>query len=162
MSDSGDPRDRLNRIRNIIIGVIVVVAALAMMATCTADVTGRDARNYVTSKYARAAALDEGTVKAYIADKTPSAVVAQLRKAEKPTDQRTATSGGQSGTFLQYPDYLIGLFPYQSTKTRVMVSKDYSSGYTHYHGYVGHYWVPTPAYSGSGSGNRGGGSGSGK
>jgi len=162
VSDSGDPRDRLNRIRNIIIGLIIVVAALAMVATCTADVARSGARNYVTSKYTRTTSLDEGNVKAYIADKPPSTVVTQLRKAEKPTDQRTATSGGQSGTFLQYPDYLIGLFPYQSTKTRVMVSKDYSSGYTHYHSYVGHYWVPTPAYSGSGSGNRGGGSGSGK
>lgn len=157
-----DPRQRLNRIRNILIGVIIVVAALAMVATCTADVARSGARNYVTSHYSRDAALDEGTVKAYVANGSPSAVTAQIRKAEKPRDQRTSASGGATGTFLQYSDYLIGLFPHGTGKTRVMVSKDYSTGYTHYHNYVGGYWVPTPAYSGSGSSHRGGGSGSGK
>ena len=97
----------------------------------------------------------------------PATVAAQIRNAEKPIDQRTATpatltTGGQSGTFLQYPDYVIGLFDYGTDQTRVMVSKDYTTGYTHYHNYVGRHWVPTPAYSGSGSSNRGGGSGSGK
>ena len=53
------------------------------------------------------------------------------------------------GTFLQYPDYVIGLFDYRTDQTRVMVSKDYTTGYTHYHNYVGGHWVPTPAYSGS-------------
>ena len=43
-----------------------------------------------------------------------------------------------------------------------MVSRDYRSGYNHYHSYVGGFWVPTPDYSGSGSSNRGGGSGTGK
>ncbi|HMS75983.1 DUF4247 domain-containing protein [Gordonia sp. (in: high G+C Gram-positive bacteria)] len=162
-----DPRHRLNRIRNIIIGVIIVVAALAMTATCTADVTRSGARNYVTSHYSHHAALDEGAVKAYVADGSPATVAAQIRNAEKPIDQRTATpatltTGGQSGTFLQYPDYVIGLFDYGTDQTRVMVSKDYTTGYTHYHNYVGRHWVPTPAYSGSGSSNRGGGSGSGK
>ncbi|MBD0861601.1 DUF4247 domain-containing protein [Gordonia sp. zg691] len=164
-----DPRRRLNRIRNIIIGVIVVVTIFALLGACgtralRGDGLGGSARDHITQNYQRETALDDGDVDAYIADGTPAEVADELRDAERPADQRggAAGAGNVAGTqFLQYPDYLVGLFPYAAGQTRVMLSRDYRSGYNHYHSYVGAFWVPTPRYSGSGSGNRGGGSGGG-
>ena len=164
-----DPTRRLRRIRNTIIALIVIVALIALGSCAVSAFRGSgggDARAYVTSHYQRDSSLDESDVDAYIADGDPSTVSAQLASAQNPTDQRagdTAGAGNVAGTqFLQYPGYLIGLFPYAADKTKVMVSRDYRSGYNHYHSYVGGYWVPTPDFSGSGSSNRGGGSGTGK
>ncbi|WP_055475717.1 DUF4247 domain-containing protein [Gordonia sp. HS-NH1] len=164
-----DPRRRLNKIRNIIIGVIVVLTVFALIGACTARVArgggiGGSARDYISQNYERDTSLDEGDVDAYVADGTPAEVAADIRDAERPSDQRTGATGAGniSGTqFLQYPDYLVGLFPLAAGTTRVMLSRDYRSGYNHYHPYVGAFWVPTPRYAGSGSGNRGGGSGGG-
>ncbi|WP_238421815.1 DUF4247 domain-containing protein [Gordonia sp. 'Campus'] len=164
-----DPRRRLNKIRNIIIGVIVVITIFALVGACGARALGGggiggSARSYISQNYERDTALDEGDVDAYIADGNPSQVAAEIRDAERPTDQRggAAGAGNVSGSqFLQYPDYLVGLFPYGADKTRVMLSRDYRSGYNHYHSYVGVFWVPTPRYAGGGSGYRGGGSGGG-
>lgn len=164
-----DPIRGLRRTRNIIIAVIAGVAALFLIGSCGYSTIkgfiGSSARDYVTSNYQRQSSLDEGDVQAYVADGTPSEVAAQISDAEDPTDQRAGDAGGagnQAGTqFLQYPNYLIGMFPYGTDKTRVMVSRDYRSGYNHYHNYVGGYWVPTPNFGGSGSDNRGGGSGGG-
>lgn len=159
-----DPRRKLFIVRNIIVGVIVVVAGLAVFASCGSGVTS-SARNYISGHYQRTGSLDELNQTAYVADGTPDQVAAQITTAERPNDSRAGATGlgNVEGTrFLQYPDYLVALFPYGAAKSKVMVSKDYTSGYHHYHNYVGGYWVPTPHYSGSGSGNRGGGSGSGK
>lgn len=165
----GDPTRRLRLIRNAIIAFIVIVALVAL-GSCGLSAlrgsSGGDARAYVTSHYQRQSSLDESDVDAYIADGDPSSVSAQLASAQHPTDQRAGDSGAAgniAGTqFLQYPGYLIALFPYAAGKTKVMVSRDYRSGYNHYHSYVGGFWVPTPDFSGSGSSNRGGGSGTGK
>ncbi|MFW0783208.1 DUF4247 domain-containing protein [Gordonia sp. CPCC 206044] len=166
-----DPRRGLNRTRNIIIAVIAVVALLAIVGSCSVKAfrgmtgDGSSARNYITSHYQRDTARDEGDIDAYVADGSPSAVADQLSDVEQPTDQRdgdTANPANVAGTrFLQYPEYLIGLFPLAAGTTRVMLSRDYTSGYRHYHPYVGGFWVPTPSYGGSGSGYRGGGSGGG-
>ncbi|MCZ4534090.1 DUF4247 domain-containing protein [Gordonia terrae] len=164
-----DPRRRLNKTRNIIIGVIVVLTVFALIGACTARVArgggiGGSARDYITQNYERDTSLDEGDVDAYVADGTPEQVAAEIRDAERPSDQRSGATGtgNIAGTqFLQYPDYLVGLFPLAAGATRVMLSRDYRSGYHHYHPYVGAFWVPTPRYAGSGSGNRGGGSGGG-
>lgn len=164
-----DPARSMRRVRNFIIAVIVL-AALIALGSCGLSAlrgsSGGDARAYVKSHYQRDSSLDESDVDAYVADGDPSTVSAQLTSAQSPTDQRagdTSGAGNVTGTqFLQYPDYLIGLFPYAAGKTKVMVSRDYRSGYNHYHSYVGGFWVPTPDYSGSGSSNRGGGSGTGK
>ncbi|WP_082933591.1 DUF4247 domain-containing protein [Gordonia sp. 852002-10350_SCH5691597] len=165
----GDPTRRLRRIRNTIIALIVIVAFIVLGSCAVSALRGSgggDAKAYVTSHYQRDSSLDESDVDAYIADGDPSTVSAQLASAQSPTDQRAGDSAGAgniAGTqFLQYPGYLIGLFPYATGKTKVMVSRDYRSGYNHYHSYVGGYWVPTPDFSGSGSSNRGGGSGTGK
>ncbi|MGV9826916.1 DUF4247 domain-containing protein [Gordonia sp. NPDC003429] len=164
-----DPTRGLRRTRNILIAVIVVVATLAIVGSCGVNAirggADGDARAYVTSHYQRDTALDESDVDAYIADGSPSVVATQISSVAQPTDQRAGdnAAGNEAGTeFLQYPGYLIGLFPYAADKTRVMVSRDYTSGYNHYHHYVGGFWVPTPDFSGSGSSNRGGGSGTGK
>ncbi|AFR47266.1 DUF4247 domain-containing protein [Gordonia sp. KTR9] len=164
-----DPRRRLNKIRNIIIGVIIVLTVFALIGACTARVArgggiGGSARDYISQNYERDTSLDEGDVDAYVANGTPAEVAADIRDAERPSDQRTGATGAGniSGTqFLQYPDYLVGLFPLAAGTTRVMLSRDYRSGYNHYHPYIGAFWVPTPRYAGSGSGNRGGGSGGG-
>ncbi|EON32551.1 hypothetical protein GTC6_12171 [Gordonia terrae C-6] len=164
-----DPRRRLTKIRNIIIGVIIVLTVFALIGACTARVArgggiGGSARDYISQNYERDTSLDEGDVDAYVANGTPAEVAADIRDAERPSDQRTGATGAGniSGTqFLQYPDYLVGLFPLAAGTTRVMLSRDYRSGYNHYHPYVGAFWVPTPRYAGSGSGNRGGGSGGG-
>ncbi|MFW0789283.1 DUF4247 domain-containing protein [Gordonia sp. CPCC 205333] len=158
-----DPRRKLFIVRNIIVGVIVVIAGLLMIGSCGSGSTS--ARNYISGNYQRDASLDESNQTAYIADGTPDSVASAISNAERPTDSRAGatTTGNLAGTrFLQYPDYLVALFPYAAGKSKVMLSKDYTSGYHHYHNYVGGYWVPTPHYSGTGSGNRGGGSGSGK
>ncbi|GAB17560.1 hypothetical protein GOEFS_035_00920 [Gordonia effusa NBRC 100432] len=158
-----DPRRKLFIVRNIIVGVIVLIAGLLVIGSCGSGSTS--ARNYISGHYQRDASLDEANQTAYIADGTPDSVASAISNAERPTDNRSGatTAGNISGTrFLQYPDYLVALFPYAAGKSKVMLSKDYTSGYHHYHNYVGGYWVPTPHYSGSGSGNRGGGSGSGK
>lgn len=164
-----DPRRRLNRIRNIIIGVIVVITIFALLGACGARALrggglSGSARDYISQNYERNTTLDDGDVDAYVADGTPAEVAEDIRDAERPTDQRAGTSGtgNVAGTqFLQYPDYLVALFPYAANQTRVMLSRDYRSGYNRYHNYVGAFWVPTPGYSGSGSSNRGGGSGGG-
>jgi hypothetical protein len=166
-----DPRRALHRTRNIIIGVIAVVALLAIVGSCSVKAfrgmsgDGSSARNYITSHYQRDTGSDEGDVDAYVAQGSPSEVAAQLSDVERPTDQRdgdTSNSANVAGShFLQYPDYLIGLFPLAAGATKVMLSRDYQSGYRHYHPYVGGFWVPTPAYGGSGSNYRGGGSGGG-
>ncbi|KAF0971086.1 MULTISPECIES: DUF4247 domain-containing protein [Gordonia] len=164
-----DPRRRLNRIRNIIIGVIVVITIFALVGACGARALrggglGGSARDHIAQNYERNTGLDEGDVDAYVAEGTPAEVADEIRDAERPTDQRAGASGtgNVAGTqFLQYPDYLVALFPYAANQTRVMLSRDYRSGYNRYHNYVGAFWVPTPGYSGSGSSNRGGGSGGG-
>ncbi|MEO9326562.1 DUF4247 domain-containing protein [Gordonia aurantiaca] len=164
-----DARRRLNRIRNIIIGVIVVITIFALIGACGARIVregglGGSARDFISQNYQRNAALDDGDVAAYLAEGTPAEVAEDIRDAERPTDQRTGASatGNIAGAqFLQYPDYLVALFPYAANQTRVMLSRDYRSGYNRYHSYIGGFWVPTPGYSGSGSGNRGGGSGGG-
>ncbi len=162
-----DPRGNLPRIRNAIIGIIGLFTVGALLATCAIDggTGSRSARDYIASTYQRSAALDEGGVAGYVANGDVTSVSRDISKAERPTDSRTGanTVGNVDGSyFLQYPDYLVGLFPYGANQTRVMISKDYRSGYNHYHPYVGGYWVPTPHYSGRGSGYRGGGSGAGK
>nr|WP_245555785.1 DUF4247 domain-containing protein [Gordonia soli] len=152
-----------------IIGVIAAVAVLALVGTCSVKAfgggNGTSVRNYISSNYQRDTGLDEGDVDAYVADGSPASVASTLAGVESPTDRRNGDSrqaGNVAGTqFLQYPDYLVALFPYAANKTRVMLSRDYRSGYNHYHSYVGGFWVPTPSYSGSGSGYRGGGSGGG-
>ncbi|GED97244.1 DUF4247 domain-containing protein [Gordonia crocea] len=159
--------DGLRRARNWIIGIICVLTVGALATTCAIDggFRGRDARAYVQKTYQRNAALDEGNVVAYVANADPKSVSDAITTEERPTDRRTgATQVGNiaGSTFLQYPDYLIGVFPYGADKSRVMVSKDYRTGYNHYHSYVGSYWVPTPHYSGRGNSYRGGGSGAGK
>ncbi|GAB88981.1 DUF4247 domain-containing protein [Gordonia rhizosphera] len=166
-----DPRRGLRRTRNIIIGVIVVIALLAIVGSCSVTairgMTGdnANARNYITSHYQRDPSLDDGDVDAYVAQGTPTTVAAELSDVQRPTDQRSGdTSNPQNaaGTqFLQYPDYLVGLFPLTAATTQVMLSRDYESGYRHYRPYVGGFWVPTPSYGGSGSSYRGGGSGGG-
>ncbi|GAB38723.1 MULTISPECIES: DUF4247 domain-containing protein [Gordonia] len=168
-SGNTDPARRLRFARNFIIALIVLVAAVVLGSYAVSALRGAatgDARAYVTSHYQRDSSLDESDVDAYVADGDPSTVAAQLTSAQNPTDQRagdSASAGNVADTqFLQYPGYLIGLFPYATNKTKVMVSRDYRSGYNHYHSYVGGYWVPTPDFSGSGSSNRGGGSGTGK
>lgn len=160
-----DPARRLRLIRNILIGVIVIAALAAMIGSCTSGVGRGDARSYVQANYQREPSLDESNVDAYVASGSPTTVADQISDAQRPNDVRegdSRTAGNVAGTrFLQYPDYLIALFPYGTNQTRVMVSRDYRSGYNHYLPYVGAFWVPTPNYSGSGSGNRGGGSGGG-
>ncbi|MET9201509.1 DUF4247 domain-containing protein [Gordonia sp. NPDC003585] len=158
-----DPLRSLRRTRNIIIAVIAGVAILILIGSCGYNAFKQNnARQYVTSNYQRDASLDESGVQAYIADGTPSKVADEISDAENPNDRRegdAAAAGAVAGSlFMQYPDYLIGLFPYGNDKTRVMVSRDYRSGYNHYHNYVGGYWVPTPNFGGNGSDNRGGGS----
>ncbi|MCM3895207.1 DUF4247 domain-containing protein [Gordonia sputi] len=167
--ENHDPARGLRRQRNLIIGVIALIAVIALVtlaASMLDDSGGGDARAYVTSHYQRDNSLDESDVNAYVADGDPSTVAVQLASAQNPTDQRAGDSANADNVadtqFLQYPGYLIGLFPYATGKTKVMVSRDYRSGYNHYHSYVGGYWVPTPDFSGSGSSNRGGGSGTGK
>ncbi|MFT3899453.1 MAG: DUF4247 domain-containing protein [Gordonia sp. (in: high G+C Gram-positive bacteria)] len=161
-----DPRERLRRIRNALILGICVVAVGAMIVTCAADgALGGGARKYIEQTYQRTPSLDEGTVAAYLAAGSITTVAAAIAGAEKPTDNRAGGYGVGNTTpsrFLQYPDYLVGLFPHAGDQTRVMVSKDYQSGYNHYHSYVGGYWVPMPRYSGGGNRWRGGGSGFGK
>ncbi|GAB08919.1 hypothetical protein GOARA_021_01570 [Gordonia araii NBRC 100433] len=148
-----------------IIGIITAVTVITLMATCAVDNNG-DARKYIQTTYARNAALDDGSsIVAYVADGDVNAVAKDISSAQRPTDNRAGANavGNVDGArFLQYPDYLVGLFPYGANQTRVMLSSDYRSGYNHYHSYVGGFWVPTPNYSGRGSGYRGGGSGFGK
>ncbi|MGV9709256.1 DUF4247 domain-containing protein [Gordonia sp. NPDC003424] len=165
-----DPRRGLRRTRNLLILGVVVAALVAIVIVYSVHafrgISGdAGARNYISSHYQRDAGLDEGDVSAYIADGSPSTVAADVSGAEQPTDQRTGDVSGANAVagaeFLQYPDYLVGLFPYGANQTRVMLSRDYPSGYQHYHSYVGGFWVPTPNYAGTGSGYRGGGSGSG-
>ncbi|WP_132991944.1 DUF4247 domain-containing protein [Gordonia zhaorongruii] len=164
--DRGEEPDRSRRwrtVRTVAIVVAIVIAVFALAVTCSSG--NGDARNYVTSNYQRDASLDEGSVKAYVADGNPTKVADELSDEESPADRREGASGTgnvEGSRFLQYPDYLIALFPHAGDKTRVMLSTDYRSGYHHYHSYVGAFWVPTPAFSGSGSGYRGGGSGAGK
>ncbi|GAC80513.1 protein of unknown function [Gordonia malaquae] len=158
-----DPRKDLFLIRNILVGVIIVIAAIAIIVTWASRPSS--AKEHITREYQRTTALDESGESAYVADGTPSSVAAAISDVEEPVDE--LDGAGADGTldgshFMQYPDYLIALFPYQSGKTKVMVSRDYTSGYNHYHHYVGSHWVSTPRYSGSGSDYRGGGSGSGK
>ncbi|GAA1482239.1 hypothetical protein GCM10009624_26790 [Gordonia sinesedis] len=164
-AEGPDPARRLRLVRNIIIAVIAVIAVFALIASCATSAGSGDARRYVQSTYQRDASLDESNVTAYVAKGSPTTVADQIANVERPNDIRdgdTSAAGNVAGTrFLQYPDYLIALFPYGFNQTRVMVSRDYRSGYNHYIGYVGPFWVPTPGYSGSGSGNRGGGSGGG-
>lgn len=115
--------------------------------------------------YTRDASLDEVDLVAYVADGSPTAVASEIAAAQPPTDLRSGAqqAGNVAGAmFLQYPAYLVGVFPYGTNQSRVMVSKDYRSGYNRYHNYVGGFWVPTPGYSGPGDDYRGGGSGSGK
>lgn len=125
-----------------------------------------NARDYIDARYMRSNALDEAaSISGYVADGDVDTVAQEISEAERPTDARPgATSyGNVEGTrFLQYPLYIVGLFPYGVGKTRVMVSKDYRTGLNHYHSYIGIYWVPTPRYSGPGDSFRGGGSGGGK
>ena len=66
-----DPRRRLNKTRNIIIGVIVVLTIFALIGACTARVArgggiGGSARDYITQNYERDTSLDEGDVDAGI------------------------------------------------------------------------------------------------
>lgn len=162
---SPDPRRKLFIVRNIIVGIIVVVAGLLVVGSCASGSTSTSARRYISDHYQRMASLDESNTTAFVADGSPDIVAGQISGAERPTDSRAGAldQGNVAGTrFLQYPDYLVALFPYAAGKSKVMLSKDYTSGYHHYHSYVGGYWVPTPHYSGTGSSNRGGGSGSGK
>ncbi|MDL9936963.1 DUF4247 domain-containing protein [Gordonia sp. ABSL1-1] len=167
--DNGtDPLAGLRRTRNRIIAAIAGVAALILIGSCgyhaIKGVAGGSARDHITSQYHREATLDEGDVQAYIADGAPADVADQIAIAEVPTDRRsgdTAPGNVAGTTFMQYPNYLVALFPYGVGKTQVMLSRDYRSGYHHYHNYVGGYWVPSPSYGGSGSDNRGGGSGGG-
>lgn len=162
----------MRRTRNIIIAVIVMIALFAIVATCSVravnGLTGENAsaRNYITANYQRDPALDEGSVDAYVAQGTPSTVASELSGVEQPTDQRagdtTGTTANVAGTeFLQYPEYVVGLFPLAAGTTKVMLSRDYRSGYNHFLPYVGGFWVPTPNFGGSGSSYRGGGSGGG-
>ncbi|HNP55373.1 MAG TPA: DUF4247 domain-containing protein [Gordonia sp. (in: high G+C Gram-positive bacteria)] len=125
-----------------------------------------NARDYIEKRYHRKAGLDEGSsLTGYVADGDVATVAEEISQSERPTDTRPGATGYGNvagSTFLQYPKYIVGLFPYGADKTRVMVSKDYRTGLNHYHGYIGSYWVPTPHYSGRGNSYRGGGSGSGK
>lgn len=163
-----DPRRGLNRVRNIIIGIIALVALLGIIGSCSVKAFGGDgssARKYISANYQRNASLDESNVTAYVADKPVGSVESKLVDVERPNDRRSGDSrgvGNVSGSrFLQYRDYMVALFPLAGNKTRVMVSKDYQSGYHHYHSYVGGFWVPIPSYGGGGSNYRGGGSGGG-
>ena len=98
-----DPRRRLNKTRNIIIGVIVVLTIFALIGACTARVArgggiGGSARDYITQNYERDTSLDEGDVDAYVADGTPEQVAAEIRDAERPSDQRSGAAGaGRAG-----------------------------------------------------------------
>ncbi|MXP23895.1 DUF4247 domain-containing protein [Gordonia sp. HNM0687] len=166
-----DPRRGLHFTRNILIAVIILIAVFAIVGMCSvkaiSGLTGDNAsvRNYITANYQRDPALDEGNVDAYVAQGTPSTVASELSGVEQPTDQRAgdATNAANvAGTeFLQYPDYVVGLFPLAAGTTKVMLSRDYRSGYNHFLPYVGGFWVPTPNFGGSGSSYRGGGSGGG-
>lgn len=125
-----------------------------------------NARDYIDARFVRNETLDEAaSISGYVADGDVDTVAQEISEAERPTDARPgATSYGnvEGARFLQYPLYIVGLFPYGVGKTRVMVSKDYRTGLDHYHSYIGTYWVPTPHYSGPGDSYRGGGSGGGK
>ncbi len=162
-----DPRKRLFLVRNILVGLIALLAGFLMLGSCVSSskTSGTDARGFITSHYQRNASLDETDHTAYVASGSPDQVAKEISDAQRPNDSRSgaASVGNVEGTrFLQYPDYLVALFPYAAGKSRVMLSRDYRSGYNHYHNYVGGFWVPIPHYSGSGSSYRGGGSGSGK
>ncbi|MCK0516502.1 DUF4247 domain-containing protein [Williamsia sp. DF01-3] len=163
----GYNRKPLNRIRNGIIAAIILVAVALLAFSCVSGgVASTSARSYIQQNYDRTPNLDEGSVDAYIADGTPEQVAGQIRGAQRPADQRQATQTvagvPTSGLFMQYPDYLVGLFPYENNNTRVMLSDDYESGYRHYGGFIGGFWVSRPNFSGGGSDYRGGGGGSGK
>jgi hypothetical protein len=163
----GYDRRPLNRIRNGIIAAIVLVAVALLAFSCVSGSSGStNAKAYIQQNYQREAGLDESSVDAYVADGTPEQVADEISEIQQPVDRRTATDTATAtsgtGLFLQYPDYLVGLFPYQDNKTRVMVSDDYESGYRHYSGFVGPLWVSRPNFSGGGSDYRGGGGGSGK
>lgn len=157
-----DPARGLIRARNIVIALIVLVALIAAAATSCSSSGSGDARSFVRSHYERAPSLDEPDVQAYLANGDPAAVIGEITNAERPNDQREGAGANGAGTrFLQYPKYLIALFVQKPGQTRVMVSRDYRSGYHHYSTFIAPFWVPTPNFSGSGSGNRGGGSGGG-
>jgi len=118
-----------------------------------------------SAKYTRDTSLDEVDLVAYVSDGSPTAVANEIAASKAPTDLRSGAqqAGNVAGAmFLQYPAYLVGVFPYGTNRSRVMVSKNYRSGFNHYRSYVGGFWVPTPGYSGPGDSYRGGGSGSGK
>lgn len=166
--DDAAPYDRsgLNRVRNVVIAGIVLIAVILLVVTFTRSGGSSSARGYIEKNYPRANSSDVRGNKAYVAAIAPAAVASAVSRAQRPTDSRTATdiSGQGQGRFLQYRDYIVAIFPDDNSpdRSRITVSDDYRSGYSYYGGYIGRYWTPRPASGGSGSDFRGGGSGTGK
>ena len=172
-ADSGDgsyDRRKLNRVRNFIIAVIAPVAIILLIVTFVRPAgASTSARGYIEKSYTRLPSGDIRGNTAYSADIAPAAVVSAVAAAQRPTDTRSARydyqgiSSSDEGRFLQYPDYIVAVFPNGSpNRSRITVSDDYRSGYAFYGAYIGRYWTPRPASAGTGSGFRGGGSGAGK
>lgn len=175
VGDTGDgsyDRRRLNRVRNLVIAVIVLIAVILLIVTFTRPAgASSSARGYIERTYSRVPSADVSRIRAYDAAVSPSAAQSAISKAQRPTDTRIASAssglsaaGQQIGRFLQYRDYIVAIFPVagSSNRSRVTVSDDYRSGYGYYGGYIGRYWTPRPATGGTGSDFRGGGSGAGK
>jgi hypothetical protein len=168
--DGAYDRTRLNRVRNLIIAVIVLIAVILLIVTFTRPAgASTSARGHIEKTYTRVPSGDIRGNKAYTADIAPAAVVSAVAAAQRPTDTRTARydfqgiSSSDEGRFLQYPDYIVAVFPNGSpNRSRITVSDDYRSGYAFYGAYIGRYWTPRPATAGTGSDFRGGGSGTGK
>ncbi|WP_415045591.1 DUF4247 domain-containing protein [Gordonia sp. (in: high G+C Gram-positive bacteria)] len=129
MTSHPDPARNLRRLRNVLLAVIGVLTLLALVGSCAVDVArsgllGQSAKSYIEANYQRSPGLDEPSVRAYVADESVWAVAAAITGAEEPIDARSGDTqaGNIVGTrFLQYSDYLVGLFPNGPTGTRVML-----------------------------------------
>jgi hypothetical protein len=175
-ADSGDgsyDRRKLNRVRNLIIALIALVAIILLIVTFSRPAgASTSARGYIEKTYTRVPSADVNRIRAYDANVDPSAAQSAISRAQRPTDTRQASDSysglspaeATTGTFLQYRDYIVAIFPVagSSNRSRVTISDDYRSGYGYYGGYIGRYWTPRPATGGTGSDFRGGGSGAGK
>lgn len=119
-------------------GATFLLVALLAQPAVTGCGLGQDVDGFVTSKYTRAAPLDDGTARAFTAPGNRSAVAAAIAAATSPVDRIERGTA----SYLQYKNAIVRVAP--SGAGSLIQLDTYGNGYRRWAGDVAPTWGAYP------------------
>jgi hypothetical protein len=125
-------------VRRISTATVVLVTVLSTLSTLSGCGLGQDVSSFVTSKYTRAANLDDGTAQAFTAPGTRQSVAAAIAAATDPIDQVEQPQA----SYLQYRKAIVRVAT--NGAGSVIRVDSYGNGYRRWAGDVASRWGAYP------------------